>query len=449
MMTGQASLDSAPPGAPVVDYYDHNSLAYGKERFDWYRDIRERHGPVVWSPHYGGFWIVLGRKELVEAAKQWQVFSSSGETEVPASDAPGCPMHKQHNGLFLPPRPQAIPLIEDDPPVWEVRRKALNPIFLPGEVAKWRDRIQELVDACIDERIETGTIDFAADIADIVPVIFTLEFVGVPIDNFRELARAHNMSSHLTVADPEWAQVMRAMEGEAKLVSDEIARRRALPPGERGNGVIAHLVETTDMPDDLVLSLSMLMLGAGIDTTASVTGTSLMMISKDPALRAKLVADPALIRPSFQEFLRLSTPTSGLVRTAMADTELGGQKIRKGERVMLCFSAASRDPNEFVEPDSFRFDRRANRHTGFGSGIHRCIGAHYAELEFEIILSTILRRMPDFQIHAEQTAKYENIGIVDGWIRMPASFTPGRRVTDGSILAVSADPHLINVPERH
>ena len=118
-MTGQASLDSAPPGAPVVDYYDHNSLAYGKERFDWYRDIRERHGPVVWSPHYGGFWIVLGRKELVEAAKQWQVFSSSGETEVPASDAPGCPMHKQHNGLFLPPRPQAIPLIEDDPPVWK------------------------------------------------------------------------------------------------------------------------------------------------------------------------------------------------------------------------------------------------------------------------------------------------------------------------------------------
>lgn len=443
------SLQKPPPGAPVVDFYDHNSLEYGRERFDWFRNMREAHGPVVWSPHYGGFWIVLGREELVEAAKHWQIYSSSGDIEMPGGDTPGCPMHTQHNGLFLPPRPQAIPLIEADPPVWEYQRKALNAIFLPGQVAKWRGRIQQLVDACIDERIETGTIDFAADIADIVPVIFTLEFVGIPTGSFRELARAHNMSSHLTVDDPEWPQVMRVLEGEAKLVSDEIARRRALPPGERGSGVIAHLVEMTDMPDDLVLSLSMLMMGAGIDTTAAVTGTSLMMISKDPALRAKLIDQPEQVKPSFQEFLRLATPTSGLVRTAMADTELGGQKIRKGDRVMLCFAAASRDPNEFVEPDSFRFDRRANRHTGFGSGIHRCIGAHYAELEFEIILSTILRRMPDFHVHADQTAKYENIGIVDGWIRIPASFTPGRRITDGSILTMSADPDLIHVPERH
>lgn len=424
------SLPKPPLGAPVVPYYDHNSLEYGKERFNWFRDMREEHGPVVWSPHYGGFWVVLGRDELVQAAKEWEIYSSRGEIEMPGVN--GGETRKLRNGLFLPPRPQEMPLIEDDPPVWEGLRKALNPIFLPGAVAKWRDRIQELVDACIDERIETGTMDFTQDLADIVPVIFTLEFVGVQTPEFRKLARIHNMSSHLTINDPEWPEVVAAINEERQFVADEVARRKALPTGERGEGMIAWLLDAqdkgVDLPMETLLKLCMLTLGAGIDTTASVIGTSLMMISKDPELRRKLVEEPELIRPSFQEFLRLSTPTSGLVRTAMRDTELGGQKISRGDRVMLCYAAASRDPREFEDPENFRFGRRASRHTGFGSGIHRCIGAHYAELEFEVVLSTILRRMPDFQVDAANSAKYDNIGIVDGWIKLPGTFTPGKRL---------------------
>ncbi len=165
---------------------------------------------------------------------------------------------------------------------------------------------------------------------------------------------------------------------------------------------------------------------------AAVVGTSLMMIPENPNLRRALIENPERIGPAFHEFLRLSTPTSGptsgLARTAMCDATLGGQQIRKGDRVMLCYAAASRDPREFPDPDSFRFDRRANRHTGFGSGIHRCLGAHYAELKFEVILAAVLRRMPDFTIDAARATKYDNIGIVDGWIHVPATFTPGQRL---------------------
>lgn len=429
-MTEQRTASKPPAGAPVIEYYDHNALEYGRERFNWFKKMRE-HGPVVWSPHYGGFWIVLGRDELVEAAKNWQIYSSSGEIEMPSSDASGCPMHSQRNGLFLPPRPY-VTLLEDDPPLWDVTRRALNPIFLPGAVAKWRDRMQTLVDACIDRRIETGSIDFAADLADIVPVIFTLEFVGVSVPNFRELARIHNMSTHLSADDPQWETVSRALKTEAETVAAEIARRIPLPTGQRGGGLIARLLdardEGADLPDEKILNLCMLTLGAGIDTTAAVVGGSLMMISADPELRRSLIEQPDLVGRAFHEFLRLTTPTSGLVRTAMQDATLGGQQIHKGDRVMLCYAAASRDPREFVDPDSFRFDRRANRHTGFGSGIHRCIGAHYAELEFEVVLSTVLRRMPDFEIDAAKVTKYDNIGIVDGWITVPATFTPGQQI---------------------
>ena len=89
---------------------------------------------------------------------------------------------------------------------------------------------------------------------------------------------------------------------------------------------------------------------------------------------------------------------------------------------------ANRDPREFAEPDEFRLGRRSGRHVAFGSGLHRCLGAHYAQLEFEIILTTVLRRMPDFRIDAERAYKYDNIGLVDGWVTLPATFTPGPKV---------------------
>ena len=93
------------------------------------------HGPVVWSPHYGGFWVVLGYDELVEAAKDWETYSSSGPLGNVALTANGARPARQ-NGLFLPPRPNELPLLEDDPPNWKVLRQALNPLFLPAAVAQ-------------------------------------------------------------------------------------------------------------------------------------------------------------------------------------------------------------------------------------------------------------------------------------------------------------------------
>lgn len=416
---------------PAVMYFDHNSPDYARDRFRWYEDIRARHGPVAWSPNYGGFWIVIGRQELVEAAKDWETFSSYGPVEGDGAAAEGgCPV--KANGLFLPPRPRQVSLLEEDPPAWNAPRRALNPLFLPGPVSLWRDRIQTIVDAAIDQVIETGRVDFTPDIAETVSTVFSLELVGVEPADPKALAHAMNTTSHLAADDPEWAPA-------AAIIAQEAARIAAVvgmsvpssPPGGRQT-VIATLRAARDAGADLsdakITELAMLVLGAGFDTTASVVGTSLMMISQDAALRQSLIDRPDSISAAFEEFLRLSAPTSGLTRTAMRDTELGGRKIRKGDRVMLCYAAANRDAREFPEPDHFRLGRRSNRHVAFGSGLHRCLGAHYAQLEFEIIISTILRRMPDFRIDADRAHKYDNIGLVDGWVSLPASFTPGPRV---------------------
>ncbi|HET9628926.1 MAG TPA: cytochrome P450 [Novosphingobium sp.] len=418
---------------PAVPYFDHNSPEYARDRFQWYRNIRAEHGPVAWSPLYGGFWIVLGRKELVEAAKDWETFSSEGVIEPETAEATaGCPVHGKGNGLFLPPRPRQVPLLEEDPPAWGITRRALNPMFLPGPVSQWRERIQTIVDAAIDQVIETGTVDFTADIAEVVSTVFSLELVGIEAKDPRKLAKAMNTSSHLAADDPLWAEVNAVVGQEAARIAEALGRQAASPTQGGNVTVIQTLLAAraagTDLSDEKITELAMLVLGAGFDTTASVVGTSLMMVSENSELRRSLIDKPESISDTFEEFLRLSAPTSGLTRTVMRDTVLGGQAMRRGDRAMLLYAAANRDPNEFPEPDEFRVGRRTNRHVAFGSGLHRCLGAHYAQLEFEIILTTVLRRMPDFRIDAERAYKYDNIGLVDGWVTLPATFTPGPKV---------------------
>lgn len=129
-----------PPGAPVVNFFDHNSSDYVTERFGWFTRIRDEAGPVAWSSLYGGHWIVVGARELDEALRDWETFSSK---HIVAEDgtAPE-PDGIRYQGMFMPPRAMAAPMIEHDPPEWTARRKALTPLFTPAAVERWRARIQ-------------------------------------------------------------------------------------------------------------------------------------------------------------------------------------------------------------------------------------------------------------------------------------------------------------------
>lgn len=424
---------SCPAGAPVIGYFDHNSPEYARHRFDWYRSIRHEVGPVFWSPHYGGFWVVLGWPELVHAAKTWEIFSSRSDwrPEQQAYGEPG-PGEVLCKGLFMPPRPSAMPMLEEDPPAWNLPRKTLTPMFSPVAAGAWRERFQTLADACIDRHIESGRIDLMRDLAGLVPTIFSMELAGLPSASYQEASDFHHLSSHITSEQPEWRQVMDGAAHIQALFAEAKDRLSRLETGQRGGSVLACLLDArdqgADLSDDDVVQIANLILAAGLDTTSAMLGTTFIMVSQNPDLRRRLIERPEEIGPSFDEFLRLATPTAGLCRTALQDTELGGQQIRRGDRVMLCFAAASRDPREFEQPDEIVLDRKRNRHVGFGSGIHRCLGAHYAALEFDVILSTILRRMPDFVADVSRAQRYDNIGIVDGWVSIPAIFSPGTRL---------------------
>ncbi|MDB5448607.1 MAG: bioI 2 [Phenylobacterium sp.] len=424
---------ACPAGARVVDYFDHNSPEYVDHRHQWYQDIRREVGPVFWSPLYGGHWVVIGFEEINDALRDWETFSSKHVIDATGA---ACPVDGiKYEGLFVPPRPAAARMLEEDPPRWDTPREILAPSFSLPAAERWRGRIQELVDACIDRHIESGRIDFAKDLANIVPAIFSLELAGVGSDHYELVAHTTHLTSHLAGDDPAWKTVAANLEHQGQRIRQAIEAKRT---GERGRDIISVLLNARDkgaaISDEDVFSLVNLVISAGIDTTSAVLGSTFQHLTRRPDLRQKLIDNPKLAVTAFEEFMRVSAPTQGLCRTVTRDVELGGQSLRRGDRVMLCFAAACRDPAEFYEAEDLVLERKPNLHVAFGGGLHRCLGSLYARLEFEVVFNTVLRRMPDFQVQLDQVQSYDNVGIVTGFISIPATFTAGPKV--------GADPRI-------
>src|SRR5690606_25141824 len=259
---------SCPLGAPVIEYFDHNSPDYGRCRFAWFKAIRDQVGPVFWTPHNGGLWVVIGWEELTQAAKHWELFSSKGVDARPEPERHG---DLQFKGLFAPPRPTSGPMLEEDPPDWSRPRKALTPFFTMAAADLWRERFRELTDACLDRCIETGRIDFARDLSAIVPTIFSLELVGVDAQGFEQVSRAFHLTSHMTPDDPGWDAAMADLQGMSERIWAAVLAEKDKPAGQRRPGQIGALLDArdkgADFTDKEIFDLAILTIAAGIDTT--------------------------------------------------------------------------------------------------------------------------------------------------------------------------------------
>jgi cytochrome P450 len=413
-------MDDDERSTATVDYFDHQSVGFARHRYEWFRDIREQHGPVFWSPQYGGFWVVIGLAELTDAARNWSTFSSKCAGEIDGV---------RYDGVFLPPQEaNARRMFQEDPPEWTVPRRTLNAMFSPEEVAKWIERIQTITDAAIDRVIETGRIDFVVDLFRPVSAVLSLEVAGLPTADFATIAETYGLAVHIAADDPRWEWLTANFEAETARIEAAIDHHETA----RGPGVITALLDARDeglpITREDIGSVARLSVGAGLDTVAALLGSTFASLAKRPDLRQALAADPGLIDSSLDEFIRHGTPTQGLMRTCTKDTMLGGRNIRRGDRVMFCYGGADRDPREFEHPDDIRLGREVGRSVAFGSGIHKCLGIHFARLEFATVMRTALRRMPDFEVDLDHIEAYENVGIVAGWTSIPATFTPGERL---------------------
>jgi cytochrome P450 len=399
---------------PVVAF-DHNSQEHSADPVGSYRALRQQ-CPVAWTEAHGGYWVMSGYDGVFEAARDDDVFSSARSSdggEGLTVVIPKTPMH-----LHVP--------IEIDPPEFRGYRKLVNVLTAPKAIDRMRDLITKYTTWFIDEVIESGDCDLADVIG--VPSIITVDWLGLPVRDWHRYARLHHATLAAVPGSPEYVQAITVdMPFCSQQMREVIAARRA----QQRDDVISHLVsqpvDGRPITDDEVFSMVELLLAGGVGTTASLVSQTLVWLYQHQDVRADLIAHPEKLPNAVEEFLRYFSPTQALARTVASDAEFHGCALSKGDRVLLAWASANRDPAQFSDPDTLDIERWPNRHTAFGVGIHRCAGSHLGRAMALELLTQILGRMPDYEVRLDLLQRYPHQGTNTGWRSIPATFTPGPR----------------------
>ncbi|XVQ14760.1 cytochrome P450 [Spirillospora sp. CA-255316] len=363
--------------------------------------------PVARSEEHGGFWIVTRYEDVLSVAQNWEVFSSAHGLGV--SNAPTVVRN-------LP--------VQADPPEQRIYKRLINPFFTPAAVAPWERPTRDLVTRLIDDFIEDGACEFMDAFARPLPSLafFTLA-LNAPPEDLEKVAYLASKSS--VPDDPKAGECWR---GLYDWIKEFVARRRAQPArGDVVDAVLNAEIEGRPITEDEIIGTVQLLILGGLETTAGALGLMLARFCAEPEIPALLRERPELIPDAVQELLRLEPSFVSVGRTAVRDAELGGHRIRKGDKVLIHWASANRDGEEFTDPDRFDLDRARNRHLSFGVGPHRCAGSNLARLNLRIALEELLRRLDDIRLQDGAEIGYHR-GLTRSPLSLPIAFTPGPRL---------------------
>jgi cytochrome P450 len=211
-------------------------------------------------------------------------------------------------------------------------------------------------------------------------------------------------------------------------LGEAAADRRSNPRDDLLTALVELRVEDDRLlTDDELRAVLWNLVGGGLDTTTSLTSLSLRHLERHPEQRRALIEHPELLSMATEEFLRYFPVNESLTRTVVQDTELGGQALYRGDHLLLSWLSANRDGAVFDRPDEVVLDRAPNAHLAFGVGPHRCIGMHLARVMFQVLIREVLARIPDYVVDHEATTFYAANPELNGIVRMPVTFPPGRR----------------------
>ncbi|TSD40234.1 cytochrome P450 [Rhodococcus sp. KBS0724] len=382
--------------------------------------------PVAWSDTHGGHWVAASAAANFTLARS-QAISSDHDVRG---------KRKGYKGISIPTAPNVTNIrggiAEMDEPEHREYRAVLNPFLSPAAIEKWHPVIDEVIRATLDDKIETGSIDFVDDLVNVVPAVLTLAMLGIPIEKWEVYCEPVHASIYTPPNSPDMERIgelKRAMGADLRSSLTEI-REKPRP------GMIDALVRAKvdgKHPDDMeVLGVLSLIIGGGFDTTTALSSHAFEWLSQNPDQRTSLSEDrDVLLNPATEEFLRYYTPLAGAGRTFAADCQYDDVKFQEGERLWLSWAMANRDPEMFEDPNEIDLLRKANRHFSFGLGVHRCIGSNLARTLFKRMLLAVLDRMPDYLCDPAGAVHYESIGTIQGMRNLPATFTPSPRLGAG------------------
>ncbi|SEE10764.1 Cytochrome P450 [Streptomyces misionensis] len=282
-----------------------------------------------------------------------------------------------------------------DPPEHTRYRRLLSKHFTIRRVRELRPLIQELTDRLLDGMAaEGGPADLVKAFAKPLPTLVTSELLGLPETDRAEFGRHVDVLFSLSTSGEEMQQSMATLGG---MLHALIAAARENP----GPDILGRLTVETDLSDEELLGITIVLLIAGLETTTNMLALGTYALLRHPGQLAALRADWSLLDDAVEELLRyLSVVQIGPIRVAAEDFVFEGRPVRKGEVVTVSLPAANRDPLGFEDPDTFDIRRGTTRHVAFGNGPHQCMGHHLARLELAVGYESLLRRFPRLELAA-------------------------------------------------
>jgi cytochrome P450 len=327
-----------------------------------------------------GIWNVLGYAECVAVLGDPAVFSSDRRISK-TFDVEGA------GGVVSSPG-----LIGLDGADHSRLRGLFRGTFAPKSIQTLESRIRQIADELIDRFALAGSIDLVADFAHPLPVIVIAGLLGIPAARQADFRRW----SDALAGAADTAIVRKTQRELVAFFSAHIEERHSDRRGDLISDLLAAL-EAGSLTREELIAQCVLLLVAGNETTRNLISNAVLAATRFPELRASLTGDQHFVRPALEEVARYYPPVQCALRYATRDVVLAGRTIRAGQPLFVWIPAGNRDESVFPEPDRFDVARSPNRHLSFGWGVHFCLGAHLGRLEAEVAITTLLRRLPDFE----------------------------------------------------
>ncbi len=404
-----------PNQVPIEDIDLSDPLLFEHDKCWGYFERLRREAPVHYinSRDFGPFWSVTKYDDIQYVDKHHEIFSS--EPTILLGDQP-------EDFAF-------VNFIQSDPPIHDEQRKAVQNVVAPRNLAELEPIIRGRVQTILDGLPLGETFNWV----DRVSIELTTQMLATLFDFPFEDRRLLTHWSDVAIATPEMTggegiteEYRREEMGKCLAYFTRLWHEREhQPPKFDLVSMLIHGESTKGMinkPMEFLGNLMLLIIG-GNDTTRNSISGGVVALNQNPSEYQKLRDHPELIPNMVSEIIRWQTPLSHMRRTANFDTELGGQQIRKGDKVVMWYASGNRDAEKIDRPDEFIIDRpNARQHLSFGFGIHRCMGNRLAEMQLRVVWEEILQRFNSVELVGEPVRVRSN--FVRGYSQLPVRVHP-------------------------
>jgi len=394
-------LDELDPSDPVL--FERDTVGHYFERL-------RRDDPVhlTRSARFGRFWSVTRYADIMAVDSQHEVYSSDWS----------------QGGISIfdtPVEQQLQSFISMDPPKHDEQRRVVVPALAPANLVKMEDLIRQRTASVLDGLPRGETFNWVERVSIELTTQMLATLFDFPFEERHLLpywsdvaTTAPEPGGRYESAQQRWVELRACRDYFLRLWNERVNA----PPRPDLISMLAHAPATRQMDKKEFLGNLVLLIVGGNDTTRNSMSGGLLALLQHPQQLAKLRADSGLVESLVPEIIRWQTPLAHMRRTALADAELAGKPIRRGDKVIMWYLSGNRDASAIDQPDQFIIDRaKPRQHLSFGFGIHRCVGGRLAELQLKILWQEILQRFAVIELMGEPVRVRSN--FVRGFVELP------------------------------